>query len=489
LSKACRPLRCSLAAGLALLALSLTPAAHAQLQINSSPSKVGSGARALGMGSAFIAVADDATASSWNPGGLTQLERPELSLVYSWKRFGEDYESGIYRGMNTDNGVNLDDLNYASFVYPLPQTIGGRNLVFSLNYQRQFDFDRELSFDLDYLSTLPGIIQGTRFIGDYVQEGSLSTFSPAAAIEITNELSVGLAVNFWDQSLISGNRWSSRQEGAALASTNGRVGLGSFGYYRVSDEHENFKGTNFTLGVLWKPNARLSFGAVYNSEFTAETDYMRAFRTTAGGVPIFLQETHIDREITFPASLGAGVAYRFPGDRLTLSFDVTRTEWDDFVINDKRGWRRTPFGTMPFFPRPRRTSAISGLAKELSPHDPTYTLRLGAEYVFVDKTKAVQNILPSVRAGVFYDPEPASNREDLWWGVVPGFNIEGKGDGSPDAFYGFALGAGVLLFDRVNLDIAYQYRWGEGRKDTFGLKDTEADVEQHYVYVSTVVYF
>lgn len=489
MSKACRPSPCSLAAGLALLALLAAPATFAQLQINSSPSKVGSGARALGMGSAFIAVADDATAASWNPGGLTQLERPELSLVYSWKRFNEDYVSGIYRGMNTGNGVNIDDLNYASFVYPMPHTIGGRNLVFSINYQRQFDFDRELGFDLEFLTTLPGIIQGTRFIGNYVQEGSLSTLSPAAAFEITNELSVGLAVNFWDQRLISGNRWRSRQEGAALASTNGRVGPGSFGYYRVSDAHDDFKGINYTLGVLWKPNARLSLGAVYNTKFTAETNYTRAFRTTAGGVPIFLQETHIDREITFPASLGVGVAYRFPGDRLTLSFDVTRTAWDDFVINDKRGWRRTPFGTMPFYPRPRRTSAISGLAKAVSPHDATYTLRLGAEYVFVDSTKAVQNILPSLRAGLFYDPEPSSNRKDLWYGVVPGFNIEGKGNGAPDDFYGAALGAGVLLFDRVNLDLAYQYRWGKGRKDTFGIKGTEAEVAQHYIYASTVIYF
>ena len=59
-----------------------------QIGISSSPNPVGSGARALGMGGAFIAVADDATAASWNPGGLIQLERPEISLVgdYTYKR-------------------------------------------------------------------------------------------------------------------------------------------------------------------------------------------------------------------------------------------------------------------------------------------------------------------------------------------------------------------------------------------------------------------
>ena len=41
----------------------------------------GAGARAAGMGGAFIGVADDATAIVWNPAGLTQLHHPEASVV------------------------------------------------------------------------------------------------------------------------------------------------------------------------------------------------------------------------------------------------------------------------------------------------------------------------------------------------------------------------------------------------------------------------
>ena len=37
------------------------------------------GARSLGMGGAFVAVADDATAVIANPAGLVILQRPELS--------------------------------------------------------------------------------------------------------------------------------------------------------------------------------------------------------------------------------------------------------------------------------------------------------------------------------------------------------------------------------------------------------------------------
>jgi len=40
------------------------------VEIGTSPNPVGSGARAMGLGNAFIAVADDATAAVWNPGGL-----------------------------------------------------------------------------------------------------------------------------------------------------------------------------------------------------------------------------------------------------------------------------------------------------------------------------------------------------------------------------------------------------------------------------------
>src|SRR5262249_58170972 len=45
--------------------------------------RTGSGARAAGMANAFVAVSDDGTAASWNPAGLAQLRKPELSVVSS----------------------------------------------------------------------------------------------------------------------------------------------------------------------------------------------------------------------------------------------------------------------------------------------------------------------------------------------------------------------------------------------------------------------
>jgi len=45
--------------------------------------EIGVGARAVGMGGAFVATANDATALYWNPGGLAQLSRPEVVFVHA----------------------------------------------------------------------------------------------------------------------------------------------------------------------------------------------------------------------------------------------------------------------------------------------------------------------------------------------------------------------------------------------------------------------
>lgn len=49
--------------------------------------RIGVGARALGMGGAFTAISDDATAAYWNPAGMARFERPELLFQHA-EQFG-----------------------------------------------------------------------------------------------------------------------------------------------------------------------------------------------------------------------------------------------------------------------------------------------------------------------------------------------------------------------------------------------------------------
>ena len=44
--------------------------------------RLGAGARAAGMGDAFVALADDATATYWNPAGLAAVERTQFTLMH-----------------------------------------------------------------------------------------------------------------------------------------------------------------------------------------------------------------------------------------------------------------------------------------------------------------------------------------------------------------------------------------------------------------------
>jgi len=463
-----------------MVALLLTgAAAWAQFEVNSSPNLVGSGARALGMGGAFIAVADDATAASWNPGGLTQLERPEVSLVYGFKWIEETFSSGLYPELGAEHSVAFDAINYFSIVYPVRRTFGGRNLVLSLNYQRQYDFERDLDWRIS-VNSASALGNLTRTVGksSYSQRGSLGSLSPALGFEITDRLSIGAVVNLWDQDLLPDNEWKTRQTSNLRVGINGRIFPNSWYKASSGEDFKDFSGTNYTFGILYKPTERLSLGAVYHTKFTARIDYSKWTRTR----PLFGFPTYSLSErplkMTFPSAFGIGVAYRFPNDKLTLSLDVTRREWDQFVIDDP--WNNR-FGA-------KHRSGVTNLPKDQSPHDPTYTVRLGAEYVFVNEKKPRQDYLPSLRAGIFYDPEPASNRKDRWWGR--GAYSLAKGDGKPDDYYGVSVGAGVLVKNRVNLDLAYIYRWGDGvRKDTYGIFRTDADVEQHTLYVSTVIYF
>ena len=61
---------------------------------------MGVGARALGMGGAFVAIANDATACYWNPAGLALLRQREMTMMHA-TRF-----SGIVHS------------NFVNFVYP-----------------------------------------------------------------------------------------------------------------------------------------------------------------------------------------------------------------------------------------------------------------------------------------------------------------------------------------------------------------------------------
>lgn len=110
--------------GLVLLLL-LTPVARASAPVSSETFAFtrgaflarGMAARPVGMGEAFTAVADDASALSWNPGGLGQLSR--LSAVAMYDAAGNDvnvtYAAAALPVGEAVAGVSLTAISYGSY--------------------------------------------------------------------------------------------------------------------------------------------------------------------------------------------------------------------------------------------------------------------------------------------------------------------------------------------------------------------------------------
>ncbi len=68
--------------------------------------QTGIGAKALGMGSAYVSVADDASAAYWNPAGLVGQQYRQILLQHS-RRFGDlvSYNAGVFaRPLSTEEG-------------------------------------------------------------------------------------------------------------------------------------------------------------------------------------------------------------------------------------------------------------------------------------------------------------------------------------------------------------------------------------------------
>jgi len=92
--------RAALAVGVALAACAASgPAAHGQriAKYGADFLAGGVGARALGIGGAYVGIANDVTAGYWNPAGLHQLQYPEIAYMHVERFAGAvsfDYGAG-----------------------------------------------------------------------------------------------------------------------------------------------------------------------------------------------------------------------------------------------------------------------------------------------------------------------------------------------------------------------------------------------------------
>ncbi len=409
------------------------------INIPSSLNPVGSGARALGMGNAFIAVADDATAASWNPAGLMQVKTPEVSAVGAFFHRIEDNNFGINPEASGKEGVSKTRLNYLSATYPFE--LIERNMVVSVSYQNLFDFTRRWDFPIT-------TADDSRLV-KHEQKGGLNAFGIAYSIQILEQLSFGFTLNIWED-IFSDNSWeaNTREDITGTLPSSGERFVA-----RVSRKDQfSFSGFNANVGFLWSVSDQLTIGGVIKTPFTAdlqrERDETLFLQILNSEDQMSTNHTTQDEKLDMPLSFGIGLAYRY-SDQLTVSADFFRTEWEDFVRTDSEG---------------NKTSPVSGLSINQSDLTPTNQFRVGLEYLFIKP-----NYLVPLRGGIFYDPAPA--------------------EGSPDKFFGVSFGTGIVL-EPVVFDIAYQYRFGRNVGGSI-LRDRKfsQDVDEHSIYSSIIIHF
>ncbi len=407
--------------------------------IGSSPNPVGSGARAMGQGNAFIAIADDATAASWNPGGLSQLERPEISFAVEAVSQRDGLNPGDRHPESSGTAaVDFQNINFFSTVVPY---FYHRNMVFSLSYLQLYQFDKDLQFPL---VTQEGIFTADANVA-FRQRGTFSVLAPAFGIDITPKLALGVTLNIWNHSITDSSRYDK------VTTTSGDFVFDSGGGTVIPFDTSTFEsfeveeGYSWVIGAVYRMSKAWTVGAVLKPAFDMDLDHSTFTINTSGTTTVTQGPTKGDAVLRQPLIIGLGGAWR-PDNSWTVSTDITWTQWSRYAI------RENGISTNP----------LTGTSVEL---DDTRTVRIGAEYVIV-----LDDALVPIRCGIGYDPAP--------------------GVGEDDDYYTVSCGAGIQLKERINIDVAYEYRWGSDVNAAI-LRDlgfTE-DIRRHRVLASVIVYF
>ena len=415
------------------------------------------GARSLGLGGAFLAVANDATTAYTNPAGITNLTRREVtvegrtfessSLFTDFGRdgttptgFGVDTNSQLILGETNDDSSGLSFLSYV-------QPIGDFRIAFFrhevVNFETGFQ-TRGAFYNVD--------VNGNGVDDDCVVGGQLGgcsrlfpvetnleldieNFAVSFAYEFTEGFSIGVGVNFYQFEI---DALTNRQDLLFVPDFTGEgqfFGPPSFAPSSVFASQRQIGDDDdigINVGLLWDVNQRFSVGAVYRQGAEFDYDYIL---TCGPSDPAFCQtvpglETGTSlNPATFnlPEVLGLGIAIK-PTDTFTITLDWNQIEYtallDDFTIAAGPSARLADFSV-----------------------DDADELHLGFEYVFASLANPIY-----IRWGAWEDPahqiayngpEPAESLL-LWAG----------GNIADDELH-LSVGVGFTIGENMSIDVAY----------------------------------
>ncbi len=393
----------------------------------------GVGVRAMGMGGAFVGVADDFTAMYWNPAGLAQMQRREVQVSFLRNSRAND---SIFNGTAGRSELTNTRFGSLGFVYPYPVYRG--SLVLAAGFNRIKDFD----WNLNQKGEVEGLNEGRRYqeVSDefFQHEGELGLWGVSAAVDVSPAISLGATLGLVSGEDQATNEFSSTftyPENKSVEQEDKTWPI--FGQSRetFADEYEStlyaiigamirapHDNLRYRLGVTFATGSAHKVRYIFRGP-SGETEYSLVEYEDGTEERVNDEDLRDTYELALPFKFGVGAsAEALPG--LTLAGSLHFTEWSQsqYKTEDDSQFRTS-------------TSFETQYRDVLRYH-------LGVEY-------RVPVVSLDLRAGYYTDPIPFIGPRDLNSSVSdPPIRL------AEDRRF-ITLGAGLMLDEAVQVDMAY----------------------------------
>lgn len=275
------------------------------------------GAKALGMGGAFAAVADDPSAMFYNPAGLATIEGrqlyagPSFIIVPARDFAGVNPYPGF--GVTAETTSDLFFPTNAYYVQPLNDQ-WKLGLFFNSPFGLKVEWDNPASFPGRYISTRSEI---TPFF-----------FGPSIGWAVSDQIQLGGGLTFVHSKV------RLEQYIPQIA-----VGLDSSPLLDVGTvklEASNDVAVGFSFGALVEPSDSFRLGFGYRHEVEADYEGDADFTQISTGDPVIdalaaakLRDQAAKTTFKFPTQWSVGVASTAV-ENWTFAFDLSWTDWSTF---------------------------------------------------------------------------------------------------------------------------------------------------------------
>ncbi len=380
------------------------------------------GTRALGMGGAYIGLANDYSAVYWNPAGVATLKSPVIAFFVT-----DVVPKGTYQltfpasmgGAKIDATAKTNHYISPNFMAYMPL---GSSEKMTVGIAAYVPAGLGAEWDGADLAPFSGP-SGTPY--EWMSKIGVFNISPVISYQISEKFSVGAALNIF-YGMMDMKRPMDTYD--MINQQPGQDGMVDAQY----EETGSGLGYGAAFGMLFKPTEMISLGLSVKTkvtikfEGTAKNSAFQAYNA---------YETDYARDMAWPLWVGAGIAVK-PTEKLVLTADVQFSQWSDTekeIVTDYKD---------PVWDQ--QVDQQGQNVMHMNWEDATQ-IRFGAQY------KIAPNV--ALRAGFYHDPAPAPDETTNI--IFPSFT------------YNAITFGGSYCFGKISLDAGFEYLMGKDREIPF----------------------